>query len=89
MYISEYDFEKISTHKKPCVVYGESGNDVREVAKDLYPMEIVMNCTKLMGFYIEVIENDDNYIEYRSGVIWVIAVLISYTSINIMFFLMI
>ena len=65
MYISEYDFEKISTHKKTCVVYGESGNDVREVAKDLYPMEIVMNCTKLMGFYIEVIENDDNYIEYR------------------------
>ena len=65
MYISEYDFEKISTHTKTCVVYSKSGNDVIEVPKALYPMEIVMNCTKLKGFYIEVSENENSYLEYR------------------------
>lgn len=65
MYIKDFDFTKIKTMRKQCIDYGENGNDVVIVPKDLYPIEKVMNCLALKGFYIETCKNDGGYVEYE------------------------
>lgn len=64
MELYNFDFSKLETVKKRCIVYAKDGNTVVKHWKELYPVESITQHPEFKGLYLEIVKNDYNT-DYR------------------------
>ena len=65
MLIKDFDFTNIKAVRKQCWTYKADGNTPIKKGKNLYPLEIITECSDCKGFFVEVIKHtygDPSYI---------------------------
>ena len=61
MKIIDFDFTSIHTTRKQCWTYKADGNTPVKKGKNLYPLELITECSDFKGFFVEVIHHKESY----------------------------
>ena len=66
MMIKDFDFKSVHEVRKQCWVYKTDGNTPIKKRKNLYPLELITECSDFKGFFVEVIKHKYGDATYKT-----------------------